>query len=462
MAVNGVIRPTNPKGVARLQSYPNTDRSYVAFGESIIHARPMRSSTLMDDRIFKSAGFSVLKQFTIENFKSIEHMTLNFGRVNVLIGENGAGKSNILEAIALAGAARAGKLDNEFLASRGIRAVAPLLMRSAFEKDSRPVISLTAIGENNVKAIYNLTNDEKPYSSWSSEIRVDGGDGKLSDQISREVMEAELNKLEIDDRQRLIEELIKALESIEKRPEAKDSSRHSLQLDKKFFETVTAILPTPDDHLSDFIVYSPENSSLRLFEQEAQITPLGIRGEGLLKLLLVLETAEDKRPIEQIKSSLCMLGWFSDYKIVQDSAPHMAINDRFLAKGTLFDQRSANEGFLFLAFYFALFCSDLTPKLFAIDNVDASLNPKLCLEMIKRLVKMAKANDKQVILTTHNPAVLDGLDLNDDEQRLFVIERDDEGRTRAFRRMKPKYEGKPRKLSELFMAGAIGGLPTEF
>ncbi len=157
-----------------------------------------------------------------------------------------------------------------------------------------------------------------------------------------------------------------------------------------------------------------------------------------------------------------MLGWFRDYAIVQDKSPRMDIDDRFLAKGTLFDQRSANEGFLFLAFYFSLFCSNLTPKLFAVDNIDASLNPKLCRAMVERLTRMAKLNDKQVILTTHNPAVLDGLDLNDDEQRLFVIERDECGRTRAFRRHKPKYDGKPRKLSELFMAGAIGGLPTEF
>lgn len=87
---------------------------------------------------------------------------------------------------------------------------------------------------------------------------------------------------------------------------------------------------------------------------------------------------------------------------------------------------------------FALFVSSDTPKLFAIDNVDASLNPKLCTELMRRLVVLAKKCDKQVLITTHNPAVLDGLDLNDDEQRLFMVYRNSKGHTRARRVRAPK------------------------
>ncbi|MFM7578130.1 MAG: AAA family ATPase, partial [Microcystaceae cyanobacterium] len=74
----------------------------------------------------------MIKEVTIENYKSIQSLTLPLGRVTVLIGENGCGKSNILEAIALGSAAAADKLDNEFLASRGIRVTDPKLMRSGF------------------------------------------------------------------------------------------------------------------------------------------------------------------------------------------------------------------------------------------------------------------------------------------------------------------------------------------
>ena len=55
----------------------------------------------------------MIGRIAIENYKSIESLTLDLGRVTVLIDANGSGKSNILEAIVLCSAA-ATKLDNEF------------------------------------------------------------------------------------------------------------------------------------------------------------------------------------------------------------------------------------------------------------------------------------------------------------------------------------------------------------
>ena len=82
-----------------------------------------------------------------------------------------------------------------------------------------------------------------------------------------------------------------------------------------------------------------------------------------------------------------------------------------------------------MLFYFVLFSSILTPNFFAIDNIDASLNPKLCEELVRRLIQLAEENDKQGPLTTHNPAVLDALNLDDENQRLFIVKRNRKGRT---------------------------------
>ena len=76
----------------------------------------------------------MIRKVRIENYKSIPSLTLDLRRLNVLIGANGSGKSNILEAIALASAAAQNKLDNEFLISRGIRVTETRFMRSAFGK----------------------------------------------------------------------------------------------------------------------------------------------------------------------------------------------------------------------------------------------------------------------------------------------------------------------------------------
>src|ERR1700733_12472167 len=104
----------------------------------------------------------MIRKVRVSNFKSITDLTLDLGRVTVLIGANGSGKSNILEAIALASAATQNKLDNEFLISRGIRVTEARLMRSAFSH-------LTAEGsENGVP-------DAKPEESIQIVVEGDGG-----------------------------------------------------------------------------------------------------------------------------------------------------------------------------------------------------------------------------------------------------------------------------------------------
>lgn len=42
----------------------------------------------------------MIKEIKIENFKSIQSLNLELGQLNVFIGANGSGKSNILEGIA--------------------------------------------------------------------------------------------------------------------------------------------------------------------------------------------------------------------------------------------------------------------------------------------------------------------------------------------------------------------------
>ena len=76
----------------------------------------------------------MIRIITIKNFKSIVDLSLDLGRFNVIIGANGCGKTNVLEAIAFAAAANMKKLDNEFLINRDLRLTKPELMVNAFEE----------------------------------------------------------------------------------------------------------------------------------------------------------------------------------------------------------------------------------------------------------------------------------------------------------------------------------------
>jgi len=400
----------------------------------------------------------MIKKVRIQNFKSIYDLEIETGRINTFIGENGSGKSNLLEALVFASASDSNKLDNEFLTSRGIRVTEPKLMRSAYTEETSKETIAISIYTLNSHILYILANENLPYSKWYNinnvkqlQSMLDTATKEIDDEIS--TLKTELEKSinvtnEISDLDKRLKELRKFTSNIE----------HAISK-----EETTKKLKT----IGNFLIYSPENSSLRQFYKEGQIEPLGINGEGLLKLLNVINNYDDKSHIKTIKESLELFNWFKAIKI-PDSMSHsedrVEIEDKFLY--TSFDQRSANEGFLFILFYITLIVAKETPKVFAIDNIDASLNPKLCTKLMTVLSELAKEYDKQIFLTTHNPAILDGIDLNDDEQKLFTVSRNKSGHTRMKEitvANKPKSSNEePLKLSEAFLRGYLGALPKGF
>jgi len=407
----------------------------------------------------------------IKNFKSIVDLSLDVAPINVFIGENGSGKSNILEALAFAAAAAANKLDNEFLVSRGIRVTDPRFMRSAFAEAAEGAVSINVEDERGLLAAFEInTTGDASYPKWESRSGVVGIPDKLlllkADELAKSLVDASLVKYMPDAIE--AEALLKGLYVAAGEPAP--LLTESL---KKILSTVYALIRSSLEKqygempLGDFIIYSPEISALRTFEREGQILPLGIRGEGLLKLLRVL-AAEDKESWQALQSNLSLLDWFSGIDIDHDSSlPEQSVRlrDRFVATTQpAFDQRSANEGFLYLLFFFALILSKTTPRFFAIENVDTSLNPKACGELMRRLASLALEHQKQILFTTHNPSLLDGLNLHDDQQRLFVVFRNRDGHTSARRIMPPQPVGDelPMRLSEAFTRGLLGGIPQNF
>ena len=411
----------------------------------------------------------MLSRIHVRNFKSISDLALEPGLVNVLIGENGCGKSNFLEALAFASAASADKLDNEFLTSRGIRVTTPEFMRSAFKDQPDEDLSFDVLHDDGFGIEFKVSIErESHYPRWVARGKPRFPRGRVETHVNeREPSAKALQHVkQIDDKA-----FIHALKSAGGLPEhlkavldGDEGPTLALRALAMFLDLAEEQVRIP--RFTTFFIYSPENSALRTFAQEGQVLPLGIKGEGLFKLLRFL--SDDTERWDEPKSNLKMIDWFRDLKIAPEQAPFeqtVQIRDRFLAKDlAYFDQRSANEGFLFLVFYLSLMISPDTPSIFAIDNIDASLNPKTATALTSRLAQLAKKYRKQIFLTTHSPAVLDGLDLTDPEQRLFVFQRNRKGETRCRPVTPPQpVSGEaPVKLSEAFLRGLIGGLPQNF
>ena len=408
----------------------------------------------------------MIQQIRIQNYKSLADLTLDLGRINVLIGENGSGKTNVLEAVALGCAALRDTLDNAYLSSIGIRLTDANAMKSGFDKSN--------IGKN-IDITFNedidiaLLSPKDKFSPWTADDSLDkfsrtftekllDGGGKITiGGVEEEIIDEKIPKI-----------LLFLLKHIKKLP-----IPESFLLQSQQYASVKIKQDLLEKISTDFRIFAPENYFLRRFEDENLNGALGVRGEGLFGLLSQIVFEDKNKPDEEkqlpkIQESLEILGWYDGFDIPNDlmfTEKRLQIKDRYLEDGLqYFDQKSANEGFLLLLFYFTLFISDYTPKFFAIDNIDNGMNPKMCAELMRILTRLAKEHGKQVIFTTHNPGILDGLDLNDDDIRLLVASRNKIGHTKVLRvERKPTPEGiRPMRLSEMFINGMLGGLPKNF
>ena len=403
----------------------------------------------------------MINKIEIKNFKSIVDLKMDLGRINVIIGANGCGKTNILESFAFASAASQKKLDNEYLLARGIRIPGPQFVIPAFEdleeteSDKVTISIFEGVSIRDIEVKFN-----KDSKKWE--------DASIAD-VDRSIIELFNNLLDIYAKQ-------KGLGKIEYRDKDSDYVKGILieilqkAVSDKFPGFNPDMIPKLFDalykdnkSLPTFLIFTPDEIILREQNIESPIKPLGIHGEGLFSFLKE-QMNNEKDLFGKLNEGLNLLDWFDGLDVPKDLLSNEAkllIGDRYLKESLhFFDQRSTNEGFLYLLFYLTLFNSKETPSFFAIDNIEASFNPKLCMHLIKLLIELAKENDKQVILTTHSPFVLDALDLSDEEQRLFVARRDIDGHTRLTR-IKHKAE-RTQKLSEVWMNGYIGGLPDNF
>ena len=102
-----------------------------------------------------------------------------------------------------------------------------------------------------------------------------------------------------------------------------------------------------------------------------------------------------------------------------------------------------------------------SPPVFAIDSFDHALNPRLAKKMMEIFCQLILNQSKYVFLTTHNPLVLDGLNLLDDDIRLFAVDRDKNGYAQIRRIYVTENLLKSgQSLSRLWISGRLGGVPA--
>ena len=122
----------------------------------------------------------MIRNLTIERFKSLVKLELELGRINVFVGANGSGKSNLLEAVGVLGAAAFGLVDDETLQRRGVRPGVPQLYRTAFpQPNTVQDIDLAARSDDGASlrvTLWNPNDDLDAPWSYKTEKLMSVGD----------------------------------------------------------------------------------------------------------------------------------------------------------------------------------------------------------------------------------------------------------------------------------------------
>lgn len=391
----------------------------------------------------------MIREVKIRGFKSIPKLDIELGVVNCFIGANGVGKSNVLEAVGVLGAAAHGTVDDESLLRRGVRPGLPRLFKSSFQDfRSLPHIGLEAIAQTGAIYRVSLLNPlESPEPAWSFKTET------LTDGTATIVTDGVRSRGNLNPKSGL------AAVSMVTQPRDSPATRLLLQLQQ-------------------FSIYCPNTPTLRGLVPDPQTRePVGLAGGRLAEAVADLRKWSDEVQSDVLDDLLGLVDWAVDVTAsrsvqallspsVSRSQEVLKFKDRFMASNrnelTAFD---ASEGVLYVLFTAALCLSARGPGLFAIDNLDQALNPRLVTALTSRLAGWLgnASTPRQLMFTAHNPAVLDGLDLDNDEVRLFAVDRDSNGHT-VVRRLVMTHELKALNsdfpLSRLWMMGHLGAVPN--
>lgn len=391
----------------------------------------------------------LINKLIIRSFKSIVDQEIPLGLINVFIGANGSGKSNILDAFGVLSAAASGRVDDESLQRRGVRPGVPRLYKSAFAERISPHIYFAG---TTLRARYSVSLNnplEKPLPAWQFKWEELSADG--SRVASRGPGVA-----------RKTEQGLAALKTVE--------------LDESH---PAAILM---DALRQYSIYTPNTPTLRGMVSDPQSRkPVGLSGGRLAEAVKELKSLSLKDAFIQdsLDEVMDLIDWITDFDTSPSteallsssvSRPKLVIRfkDRFMREGkNIMTACDASEGALYILFSAVMALSPTAPRCLAVDNLDQTLNPRLTQKLVRALCGWVTGNPlpRQLLFTAHNPAVLDGLPLEDDRIRLFAVDRNNQGHTRVSRisvtdelRKLSQERGWP--LSRLWVMGHIGGVPN--
>ncbi len=389
----------------------------------------------------------MIRRIAVQGFKALWKVEIELGRLNVFIGPNGAGKTSLLEAIGLLSAAMQGRVDSEALARRGVRLGQPAVYKTALQPQVGALPRYIRLAADDGTYCYRVALDNpirKPEKAWRFANEWFGLCSARRALVSR-------------------------------------SPRSAGQNPARGVVAATPLLEgrALREALVAYRVFAPQTPMLRgIMPDPSAAEPVGLAGGGLAAAVADWRRRDPggwQRSVEVLRQ---WFDWVAAVEVLPSAQlpipPQLPMTrqvlvftDRYARAGrnrmTAYD---ASEGVLHALFLLVLAGHPDAPPVAAVDNVGYGLHPRLKRALMRHLAEYLLAHDgPQLLLTTHDPLLLDGLPLQNDQVRLFVTERDAQGRVQIRRvevtpELWQEKEARGMTVSDLWVEGWLGGVPA--
>ncbi len=383
----------------------------------------------------------MIKRIRIRNFKSLQDVSVELNQFNVLIGQNGAGKSSFLQALQVLGwLVRYGSI-NDALMANGV-AYSELVYLRASSSTIRWDIELEISDPSNpgrtLGAVVDLRLSKRKHVLVSAEFVYPT---ELRDFPLEKILNEAKFCLGRSGRKTMI-----AQELGDPIIYKNVTLAHSLLRDVRDKPEQFPILSSIAYSLGSFMhyeIWGPE--FLRQASTGASLI-LSERGQNLPSVLHTLKTRFPDRYRNLVVEMQGAYPWLDSMEIKRLGEKQFALS--FLEKA-IADKRKrrvkyqpsqVSDGFLRLLALTMLKYQPAVVATLGYEEPENGMHPGMLLESVKRLRAVAKAGT-QVIVTTHSPLLLQDMlseeVAGDPEKELHLVWRDKQGKT-VIRPPRPK------------------------
>ena len=403
----------------------------------------------------------MLSSFTIENFKSYhEASPLKLAPLTVLIGANAAGKSNAVEALRLlswiAAGNRLGTIRHALqekertirgkvgdVAFRGARSFSFSCRTTDPDWNHYSITLEIREGEELHVAGERLTGSGKSSAAPLFEV-VTPSQGSLGnmDVAYNNFVRGRNPRIPCSDQTAVLCQLMSPA-----------PFHHG---DEKAQKEIPAATSRFHRQLADVTFLDPRPSLMRGygFKTERHLTRSGANLSGVL-YNLCRETETKQELLEFVRALPEQDVTAIDFIETARGEVMLGLRETFGGRTTSYDATLLSDGTLRVLAVAAAILSAARGRLVVIEEIDNGVHPSRAARLLDQVSRIAKAHELRVLISSHNPALLDALPDDAAPHAVFCYRHPEDGSSRLVRLMDlPDYP-------ELAAQGSIGHLMTE-